>query len=199
MAIYNTQNGTFSGKVGGLIGSSWKEINYVKGYTKPKQPETEKQVLHKRNFRILINISKFLCKNWLPTVFTESGLLTISNIFIRENKDIFKKSLDEWELKMNGSFSFPNEIRENVKTTKKSLSFTVQSFENLPFPQVKKYLFAIYFVDSGSFFYQICDAGQPTVDLFFGKSFENQSFFCFEQIISVSGSSKVKKTPVSNW
>lgn len=199
MAIYNTQNGTFSGKVGGLIGSSWKEISYVKGYTKPKQPETEKQILHKRNFRILINISKFLCKNWLPTVFTESGLLTISNIFIRENKDIFKKSLDEWELKMNGSFAFPKEIRENVKTTKKSLSFSVQSFENLPFSQVKKYLFAIYFLDSGSFFYQICDAGQPAVDLFFGKSFENQSFFCFEQIISVSGSSLVKKTPVSNW
>jgi hypothetical protein len=35
--------GTFSGKIGGMVGGSWKGIQYARGYVVPSNPNTDAQ------------------------------------------------------------------------------------------------------------------------------------------------------------
>lgn len=54
----NGANGTFSGKVGSVIGSSWRGIHYLRGLgKKSKKPPTEAQVAQRLRFAL---VSKFL-------------------------------------------------------------------------------------------------------------------------------------------
>jgi hypothetical protein len=48
-------NGPFRGKVGSVIGSSWRKINYIKGLPrfKNKRPPTPEQLLQRRKFALL--------------------------------------------------------------------------------------------------------------------------------------------------
>lgn len=56
--ITNGINGKASGKVGAVIASSWKSINYVKGlYKKRTKPMTEEQLIQQERF---LTIAKFL-------------------------------------------------------------------------------------------------------------------------------------------
>ncbi|HWV72484.1 MAG TPA: DUF6266 family protein [Pseudosphingobacterium sp.] len=51
----NGANGTFSGKVGSVIGSSWRGINYLRGLgKKSKVPATESQRLQRDRFSMLV-------------------------------------------------------------------------------------------------------------------------------------------------
>jgi len=43
--------GTVTGKVGNVVGSTWKGINTVRAYAKPSNPQTEKQQQHRMLFR----------------------------------------------------------------------------------------------------------------------------------------------------
>ena len=199
MAIYNTQSGTFSGKVGGIVGSSWKGINYIKSYAKPKQPLSDAQRRQRKNFSILSTFANALCKNWLPSVFTNDNLLTFSNQFIKANKSIFSTSLEGWEINLNGSFSFSGTNKKNVEKTALSVSFEVEKFIDFDFSQVKKYFYAIYFSDSNMLFFSITSDFTKPIKINFERSFENEHFFSFEQIITESGVSKVQKSSVSIW
>lgn len=52
----NGANGNFRGKVGSVIGSSWKGIHYIKGlYKKSTVPATEAQRDIRERFRVLMN------------------------------------------------------------------------------------------------------------------------------------------------
>jgi len=54
----NGANGTFSGKVGSVIGSSWRGIHYLRGLAKKsKVPPTEAQLAQRERFRL---VTKFL-------------------------------------------------------------------------------------------------------------------------------------------
>lgn len=48
-------NGPFKGKVGSVIGSSWRKINYMKGFGRynKNRPASPKQVLQRRKFALL--------------------------------------------------------------------------------------------------------------------------------------------------
>lgn len=199
MAVYNSQNGTFSGKVGGLVGSSWKGINYVKSYAKPKQPLSAAQRRQQKNFSILSIFANTLCKNWLPEVFENDNLLTFSNQFVKANKSIFSASVENWEIDMNGVLPFEGTIKAENETTNHSISFSVEKFLNYEFHQVKKYFYAIYFLDSNMLFFSVTADFTKPLKIDFGRNFENEHFFYFEQIITESGISKVKRSPVFVW
>ena len=58
MAIYRGgPNGSFSGKVGSIIGSSWRSVDYIKGLSKRNTNRTKRQLLRQR---ILTEISSLL-------------------------------------------------------------------------------------------------------------------------------------------
>lgn len=49
--IKNGPNGTFSGKAGSVVGSSWRSVNYIKGLPKAsKQPKSPKQLEQQAKF-----------------------------------------------------------------------------------------------------------------------------------------------------
>lgn len=54
MATYSTgANGAFSGKLGSMIGSSWRSINYLKGLSKKSsKPVTEAQLAQRSKFAL---------------------------------------------------------------------------------------------------------------------------------------------------
>lgn len=48
--------GSFSGKVGTVVGANWRSINYLRSLPKPsKKPATEKQLAHRAKFALAIN------------------------------------------------------------------------------------------------------------------------------------------------
>ncbi|MDX3915985.1 MULTISPECIES: DUF6266 family protein [Olivibacter] len=57
MGTYNKGiNGPFSGKTGSIIGSRWRGVNYIKGFSrtyKNKGKPSEEQVLHYKKFKLL--------------------------------------------------------------------------------------------------------------------------------------------------
>lgn len=56
--IFTGVNGGFSGKVGSVIGSSWREVNYMRGLSKPSSKEpSESQRAQRKRFQIVV---KFL-------------------------------------------------------------------------------------------------------------------------------------------
>ena len=53
--IRNGGNGAFSGKAGSFIGSSWRDINYIKGLPKiSSKPKTLKQLEQQAKFAAAI-------------------------------------------------------------------------------------------------------------------------------------------------
>lgn len=54
-SIRNGGNGAFSGKAGSFIGSSWRDINYIKGIPKlSNKPKSEKQLEQQARFALAV-------------------------------------------------------------------------------------------------------------------------------------------------
>ena len=50
--------GGFSGKVGSVVGGSWKGINYMRVHTKPTNPKSDKQVNQRNKFTLVLSFLK---------------------------------------------------------------------------------------------------------------------------------------------
>jgi hypothetical protein len=50
--------GGFSGKVGSVVGGSWKGINYMRVHTKPTNPNSDKQVNQRTKFTLVLSFLK---------------------------------------------------------------------------------------------------------------------------------------------
>ena len=50
--------GGFSGKVGTVVGGSWKGINYMRVHTKPTNPNSDKQVNQRTKFTLVLSFLK---------------------------------------------------------------------------------------------------------------------------------------------
>lgn len=56
MAIINQGIlGGFSGKIGNVVGGNWKGINYMRIFTKPTNPNTDKQINQRTKFTTALN------------------------------------------------------------------------------------------------------------------------------------------------
>ncbi len=54
--ITNGANGAFSGKVGSVIGSKWKDINYIRGISKrSSKAPSEAQLIQQAKFGLIVN------------------------------------------------------------------------------------------------------------------------------------------------
>ncbi len=92
-------NGPFRGKVGSVIGSSWKKINYIKGLSDKRRNRapTDKQVRQQLRFKLLrrfLNpLSAILEVSLQPLMTKSTGLnaafrLNFDRVFIEEGEDI---------------------------------------------------------------------------------------------------------------
>lgn len=83
----NGANGTFSGKVGSVIGSSWRSIHYLRGLSKKRtKPFSEAQLAQQQRFGL---IGEFLLplKGLIEIGFAnaDASRATLFNLVMREN------------------------------------------------------------------------------------------------------------------
>jgi hypothetical protein len=58
--ILNGLLGGASGKVGGIVGGKWKNINYVRAYAKPSNPNSTDQQVQRSRMRQSVEMARFL-------------------------------------------------------------------------------------------------------------------------------------------
>jgi|WetSurMetagenome_2_1015567.scaffolds.fasta_scaffold591450_1 hypothetical protein len=101
--------GAASGKVAGVVAGSWKNINYIRGYAKPANPNTTLQQAQRTKFSSCVNFAKL----WIGQVFntyTDKFLKGMSgfNYFISRNIDIFDGTPDYEAIKLTeGKLAIP--------------------------------------------------------------------------------------------
>jgi hypothetical protein len=86
MAKLRFIRGTITGRLGEFVGSRWKGINYIKTFTPPSNPRTDKQQGVRLVFKKLSNWAKDLyrvgCDEWIP----QRPRMTIRNSIFQANK-----------------------------------------------------------------------------------------------------------------
>jgi hypothetical protein len=100
--------GQLRGKVAGVVGGQWKDVNYIREYVKPANPNTTAQQIQ----RSLMSYAVAFAKLFTGPVF---------NVYV----DKFQKSMSgfNWFIKQNiASFVYPPELDSLLMTTGK-LSF----------------------------------------------------------------------------
>ncbi|WP_069660916.1 DUF6266 family protein [Arcticibacter eurypsychrophilus] len=83
--------GAFSGKVGSVVGSNWRDIDYMRGLPKQSsKPATAKQLLIREKFRLLIQFLT-LVKSVINQGFKneDTRRATAFNLAFTANKDAF--------------------------------------------------------------------------------------------------------------
>ena len=78
--------GGFSGKVGPVVGASWKGIEYMRAYVKPANPSSDAQVVQRASFAAIVALARDVLSSllniyWDPFLSSMSGF----NRFIQVN------------------------------------------------------------------------------------------------------------------
>jgi hypothetical protein len=96
MPKINWIKGELRGKLGEIVGSSWKGKGYVKTYTKPRNPNTPAQQSTRYLFQNLSRIGKAIYKSLeLYTRPTPHGMTAYNNL-LKLNKPLFEKEGVKW-------------------------------------------------------------------------------------------------------
>lgn len=87
--------GGFSGKVGPVVGGKWKDIQYMRGYVTPANPNTAGQQVVRAKFSKMILLARGLLTSilnvyWDPFYSNMSGF----NAFVSKNYDLLDGSSD---------------------------------------------------------------------------------------------------------
>jgi hypothetical protein len=104
--------GNVRGKVSGVVGSQWKDKNYVREYVKPANPNTAAQQVQRSLFGDCVNFAKTL----VGPVFNEytdkfSKSMSGFNLFIKNNIDFFTEVPSFASIQLtSGKLYFPSVI-----------------------------------------------------------------------------------------
>lgn len=60
--------GPFSGKVGAIVGSSWKGVNYIKSLPGPNTSNTERQQVQRSRFKSVVKMASSLLASLIRPV-----------------------------------------------------------------------------------------------------------------------------------
>lgn len=87
--------GNLRGKVSGVVGSQWKDVNYVREYVKPANPNTAAQQLQRGLMAACVAFAKPLVGPVFNT-FTDQFIKSMSgfNFFIKKNIALFDETPD---------------------------------------------------------------------------------------------------------
>lgn len=115
--------GGFSGKIGNVVGGSWKGINYIRVKTTPSNPKTEKQVAQRTKFTTALGflqpMTAFLRTGYKlftakQTAFNAAMSQVLTNAIIGEAPDVTidyaKAQVSAGTLSpaVNGAFTYDN-------------------------------------------------------------------------------------------
>jgi hypothetical protein len=97
MSRINFIKGELKGKLGEIVGSSWKGIPYTKTYTKPKNPNTDKQMETRYLFQSLAHIGKGIRSSLELYTRPRPHQMSVYNHLIQLNKPMFNKTGHKWD------------------------------------------------------------------------------------------------------
>jgi hypothetical protein len=94
MAQINWIKANLKGKLGEIVGSSWRGKPYVKTYTKPRDPKTSEQMAIREVFRNVTSITKAIYHQILkPYTLPQPKKCTAYNQMVRLNKQMFQDKI----------------------------------------------------------------------------------------------------------
>jgi hypothetical protein len=115
--ILNGILGPVSGKVGGVVGASWKGSAYIRSYTKPGYSRTDAQAAQRTNMQYLVQAAKpFVGRIFNPYGDKFLNKLSGFNWCIRENMMAKKLSPTVSLLKVTQGPLYPGSITSAVRT-----------------------------------------------------------------------------------
>jgi len=90
-----------SGKVAGVVGGKWKDVNYLRAYVKPANPNTEDQQIQRSLFGSAVAFAKLLVGQ-IFNVYTDKFLKSMSgfNYFIKHNIEYFTDPITYQSIKI---------------------------------------------------------------------------------------------------
>jgi len=87
--------GPFTGKVGSVVGSSWKGVNYIKSLPGPNASNSEAQQKQRSRFKSVVGLASSLMSNLIRPVWNlSSGKMTGYNLFVKTNMQAFNETGD---------------------------------------------------------------------------------------------------------
>jgi len=85
--------GPFTGKVGSVVGSSWKGVNYIKSLPGPNSSNSEGQQKQRSRFKAVVSFASSLLETLIRPVWNLSaGKMTGYNLFVKTNMPAFDES-----------------------------------------------------------------------------------------------------------
>jgi hypothetical protein len=97
MSSINFIKGQLHGKLGEIVGSSWKGKYYTKTYTKPENPNTPKQIETRALFQNIAHIGSSIWTVLEQYTRPKPHRMTAYNHLIQINKAMFGKQGKKWE------------------------------------------------------------------------------------------------------
>jgi hypothetical protein len=147
MARINWIKGALKGRLGEVVGEQWKGIDYVKTYTKPKDPHTPKQEQVRDLFRHIANICRQIKPALDAYMFPRPTGMTSTNKVIKLNNAMFGLQGEKWQPKELKIFS--GNLRAMIAyqpTYNSSLGTVTMSWDN-EFMQTVEKVFVILYDD----------------------------------------------------
>jgi hypothetical protein len=91
MARINIIKATITGRLGEIVGSSWKGVNYIKRFTPPTNPKTELQQTHRSVFAFLGSMASSLAEPLLNKyMYPAPRKMSRMNACLKENSRYIK-------------------------------------------------------------------------------------------------------------
>jgi hypothetical protein len=120
MATLNLLRGSIKGKLGDIVGSSWRGKEYVKTFTPPSNPNTEGQVAVRTIFQHTTHIATAIYEPVLkPYTFPKPKRMTAYNRMVQINKELFHElAWDQTKLKIfEGPLFNPSITAASIQNT----------------------------------------------------------------------------------
>jgi hypothetical protein len=96
MSRINWIKGELKGRLGEIVGSSWKGHAYTKTYTKPTNPNTPAQIEIRALFQNIAHIGKSVNEPLERYTRPKPRGMTAYNHLIQQNKPMFQKQGQKW-------------------------------------------------------------------------------------------------------
>lgn len=110
MALQNTTQGYFNGKMGTSVGFKWKDKRVERAYSIPSNPRTDKQVAVRTKFSDMTKFIALFSDNLKYLTALDVSSMSVRNAIIKLNKDVFSgDAFIPSELQVsNGGLQRPN-------------------------------------------------------------------------------------------
>lgn len=144
--------GTTTGKIGGVVGATWKGRNTVRAYSKPGNPNTTAQQTQRGLFSFVLSIAKFFTSSiisnyWSPfsasitgfNAFVKANLLSITSDTDYDNIKLSQGSLESAPItavELDGTsvdFTFDASVIGNGLATDEMVGVVIDSVNNVAY------------------------------------------------------------------